>query len=226
MPTSSQSRSSHSRGRGGSPARSAIIEMLKEDHKRARKAFRDFERLDPEKDPEACAQIVAQCCAELTLHATLEEELFYPAARNVLADEDLIDEAEVEHASAKELIAQLERMQPGEDKFAARFTVLGEYIKHHIKEEEGEMFPRLTSAKLDWQALQAEMLSRRERLSAQLLPMQQAEDPADTGPGDEEEDDDSDEGRADGGRSKALRVSASRNRAASSRRGAGSSRKG
>lgn len=212
MPTSSQTRSSQSRGRGASPARSAILEMLKDDHKRAKKAFRDFERLDPEKDPEACAQLVAQCCAELTLHATLEEELLYPAARNVLADEALIDEAEVEHASAKELISQLQQMQPDEEKFAARFTVLGEYLKHHIKEEEGEIFPRLSGAKLDWQALQAQILARREQLSDELMPADG--DGADGMAADAEEDgEDGDEGN---GRSRASRAPASHGRAASS----------
>lgn len=212
MPTSSQTRSSQSRGRGASPARSAILEMLKDDHKRAKKAFRDFERLDPEKDPEACAQLVAQCCAELTLHATLEEELLYPAARNVLADEALIDEAEVEHASAKELIAQLQQMQPDEEKFAARFTVLGEYLKHHIKEEEGEIFPRLSGAKLDWQALQAQILARREQLSDELMPADG--DGADGMAADAEEDgEDGDEGN---GRSRASRAPASPGRAGSS----------
>jgi len=212
MPTSSQTRSSQSRGRGASPARSAILEMLKDDHKRAKKAFRDFERLDPEKDPEACAQLVAQCCAELTLHATLEEELLYPAARNVLADEALIDEAEVEHASAKELISQLQQMQPDEEKFAARFTVLGEYLKHHIKEEEGEIFPRLSGAKLDWQALQAQILARREQLSDELMPADG--DGADGMAADAEEDgEDGDEGN---GRSRASRAPASPGRAGSS----------
>lgn len=214
MPTSSQTRSSQSRGRGASPARSAILEMLKDDHKRAKKAFRDFERLDPEKDPEACAQLVAQCCAELTLHATLEEELLYPAARNVLADEALIDEAEVEHASAKELISQLQQMQPDEEKFAARFTVLGEYLKHHIKEEEGEIFPRLSGAKLDWQALQAQILARREQLSDELMPAGDGADGmADDAEEDGEDGEDSDEGD---GRSRAPRASASHGRAGSS----------
>lgn len=186
--------------------------MLKDDHKRAKKAFRDFERLDPEKDPEACAQLVAQCCAELTLHATLEEELLYPAARNVLADEALIDEAEVEHASAKELISQLQQMQPDEEKFAARFTVLGEYLKHHIKEEEGEIFPRLSGAKLDWQALQAQILARREQLSDELMPADG--DGADGMAADAEEDgEDGDDGN---GRSRASRAPASPGRAGSS----------
>lgn len=206
MPTSSQTRSSQSRGRGASPARTAIIEMLKDDHKRVKKAFRDFERLDLEKDPEACAHIVEQCCAELTLHATLEEELLYPAARNVLADEALIDEAEVEHASARELISQLQQMQPDEEKFAARFTVLGEYVKHHIKEEEGELFPRLSGAKLDWQALEAQILSRREELSDELMPTDG--DGADGMAADAEEDDEDGEESDEGdGKSRAPRSS-------------------
>ena len=169
MPTTSRNGS-----RSGTTARNEIIEMLKEDHKRAKKAFREFEKLDPEQNPEECEALVQQTCAELTLHATLEEEIFYPAARGVLEEADLIDEAEVEHMTAKQLIEQLRTMSSGDDKYAAMFTVLGEYIKHHIKEEEGEMFPQLTRAKLDWDGLCDEMNARRAELTEELLPEQAA----------------------------------------------------
>ena len=88
-----------------------------------------------------------QICQMLTVHATIEEELFYPAAREALGeDADLVDEADIEHASAKELIAQIEGSSPEDDHFDARVKVLGEYIDHHVKEEEGEMFPRQRKA--------------------------------------------------------------------------------
>jgi Hemerythrin HHE cation binding domain len=168
--TTSSSRSSATRStaRPATKAREDILKMLKDDHRKAKKAFRDFEKLDPAEDPEACQQIVEQTCAELTLHATLEEELFYPAARGVIREEDLIDEAEVEHMTAKQLIAQLQGMGPEDDKYAATFKVLGEYIEHHVKEEENEMFPQLTRAKLDWESLLEEMNERRAELAAKL----------------------------------------------------------
>jgi hemerythrin superfamily protein len=152
-------------------ARDDIIEMLKDDHKRAKKAFKDFEKLDPERDAEECEALVRQTCAELTLHATLEEECLYPAMREAFDEPDLVDEAEVEHQSAKDLIAKLEQMSVSDPKYKANFSVLGEYIEHHVKEEEGEMFPKFGRSKdVDWQALCDDMNSRRAELAEALLP--------------------------------------------------------
>jgi hemerythrin-like domain-containing protein len=156
--------------RAQSSARSEIIDMLKDDHKRAKKAFRQFEKLDPHEDAEECQALVEQTCAELKVHTALEEELLYPAARRLLSEEDLIDEAEVEHATAKSLIEQLGRLKPDDEKYGATFKVLGEYVNHHVKEEENEMFPRLVRAKGEWQELCDEMNSRREELTQQLMP--------------------------------------------------------
>lgn len=156
---------SRSSSRAATAARTQILSDLKDDHKRVKKAYKDFQKLDIESDPEACQAIVEQVCQELTVHATLEEELLYPAAREA-AEEDLIDEAEVEHETVKALIAQLEGMGPQDEKYAARFTVLCEYVLHHVKEEEGEMFPQLERARLDWEAMAAEMAERREELMA------------------------------------------------------------
>lgn len=174
MPTSrthtSTSPRSRTSSRAGTTARNEIIAMLKDDHKRVKKAFRDFEKLDPHEDPERCQSLVAQTCSELEIHAKLEEELFYPAARDCLGDEDLIDEAEVEHMSLKMLIGELQNMAPEDEKFAATFKVLGEYVKHHVGEEEGEIFPQLSHAKFNWEELQGEMTSRREALMTEYLP--------------------------------------------------------
>jgi hemerythrin-like domain-containing protein len=164
--------------RAESSARAEIIAMLKEDHKRAKKAFRQFEKLDPHEDAEQCQAIVEQTCAELKVHSTLEEELLYPAARRLLSEEDLIDEAEVEHATAKSLIEQLGSMTPDDEKYAATFKVLGEYVNHHVKEEENEIFPQLGRAKGEWQGLCDEMNSRRDELMQQLLPEGEAADSA------------------------------------------------
>jgi hemerythrin superfamily protein len=101
---------------------------------------------------------------ELTVHAQLEEEIFYPAAREALEEQDLLDEAEVEHASAKELIAQLESTKPGAELYDAKVTVLGEYIDHHVKEEEKQMFPKVRKARLDLEELAAQMKARKEAL--------------------------------------------------------------
>ena len=153
-------------GRGNAKARNEIIEMLMEDHKRVKRAFRDGEKQTEQDDDDALEQIVRQTCAELTVHATLEEEVFYPALREEIRQTDLLDEAEVEHASAKALIAELEQMDSSDPKFAATFKVLGEYVKHHIREEESELFPQLGRTGVRWEALQQEMQRRRKELMA------------------------------------------------------------
>ena len=139
------------------------IELLKEQHDKVKKAFKEFEKLDRE-DTEKQQQLVQSVCEDLKLHTTLEEELFYPAAREAIADEDLLNEAQVEHETAKMLIEQLENMGPDDPNFHATFTVLGEYVLHHVKEEEGEMFPQVKKTDLDLEDLGARMRSRMEEL--------------------------------------------------------------
>ena len=112
--------------------------------------------------------MVEPICSELTVHTTIEEEIFYPAVREAIDDEDLMDEADVEHASAKELIAQLEAANPGDDQYDAKVTVLGEMIDHHVKEEEGEMFPKARKADIDSAALGEEMAARKAELKEEL----------------------------------------------------------
>lgn len=178
MPNTRTSTASHTSTRGrtssraGSAARTEILNMLKEDHKLVKKCFRDFEKMNASEDAEACQALVKQTCNALKMHTTLEEELFYPAARSCLHEEDLIDEAEVEHATAKMLIERLQSMSPDDEKFSATFIVLGEYIKHHIREEENEMFPQLAHAKLDWQDLQGQIEERRQALMNEFMPDQ------------------------------------------------------
>lgn len=167
MPTT---RSGGGSSRKGPSAHSEVIAMLKDDHNRAKKAFTEFEKLDVLEDSAECQALVKQTCAELEAHATLEEELFYPAAREALDEDDLIDEAEVEHMTVRMLIEQLNDMSPEEEKYAATFKVLGEYVKHHVKEEEEEIFGQLSRAKIDWDALEQQMLERREELMSQLMP--------------------------------------------------------
>lgn len=150
--------------RSNSQARQRVIEQFKEDHQRVKKAYQAFRKLDPEEDAERCEEIVQQVLQELEVHTTLEEELLYPAAREKL-EAALIDEAEIEHESAHTLIEQLQGMDSSEDKFAARFTVLCEYVMHHVKEEEKEMFPQLESARgMDWESLEKALDERRAEL--------------------------------------------------------------
>lgn len=147
------------------------INMLKEDHDRVEKAFKEFEKLDRE-DTEAVRQLVTTVCEELKIHTTLEEELFYPAVREAIEDEDLMNEASVEHETAKMLIEQLENMQPDDPNYYATFTVLGEYVMHHVEEEEGEMFPSAKKTDIDFEALAQQMKERKEELAGEMAKAQ------------------------------------------------------
>jgi hemerythrin superfamily protein len=151
-------------------AKMDAIGMLIADHKKVQKAFKDFEKLQKGGSKRGKSDIVRQTCADLTVHTTIEEEIFYPAARAAIKDMDVMDEAEVEHAGAKELIAQLESMQPGDDLYDAKFTVLGESVNHHIREEQNEMFPKVRKTKLDLNALGEQMAQRKAELESQISP--------------------------------------------------------
>ena len=127
------------------------ITLLTEDHKAVQKQFKEFEKLKEEDGgDEEKGRIVKQVCMELTIHAQIEEEVFYPAVREAIGDDDLMDEAEVEHMGAKDTIAQLENMEPSDELYDAKFTVLGEYVAHHIKEEQEEMFPKVKMPGTSW----------------------------------------------------------------------------
>ena len=149
-------------------AKMDAIGMLTADHKKVQKAFKDFEKLKQGGSKHGKSDIVRQTCADLTVHTMIEEEIFYPAARKAIKDMDVMDEATVEHAGAKELIAQLESMQPGDDLYDAKFTVLGESVNHHIREEQNEMFPKVRKTKLDLNALGEQMAQRKAELESQI----------------------------------------------------------
>jgi hemerythrin superfamily protein len=144
------------------------IAMLTADHKRVKTLFSEFDKLKEEGSDEEKSAIVEQICNEMTIHAQLEEEIFYPAVREAIDDSDLMDEAIVEHAGAKELIAQLEEANPEDDLYDAKVTVLGEQIDHHVKEEEDDMFPQARKAKVDTEALGERMLKRRMALMQEM----------------------------------------------------------
>ena len=142
------------------------IALLKADHAEVKKMFKQFERMKEEGGDGEKAELAARICAALTVHARIEEEIFYPAVRDAIEDEDLMDEAEVEHAGAKSLISQIEGMQPGDPLYDAKVTVLGEQVDHHIKEEEGEMFTQVRESDLDLAELGAELMARKGELEA------------------------------------------------------------
>ena len=142
------------------------ITLLKEDHREVEALFEEFE----EADAEELEEIAERVCQMLTVHAQIEEEIFYPRAQEALEGEDqeLVNEANVEHASAKELIAQVEQMSADDALFKATVKVLSEYIKHHVKEEEGELFPKLKKTDLDLKAIGEQLAERKQELMGEL----------------------------------------------------------
>ena len=146
------------------------IELLKKDHREVEALFKEFGELDDA--GEAAEHVIETACTGLKMHDVIETEIFYPAVREAAGKEeieDLLDEAEVEHDTVRELIAKLEGMDPSDDKRHAHFTVLSEYVKHHVKEEEKEMFPQVKKLKsLDLKALGVEMKARKEALMAEM----------------------------------------------------------
>ena len=145
------------------------IELLTEDHKKVKKLFKEFDSLKEGKDSnDKKSTLVSEILMELTIHTQLEEEIFYPAVRAAIENQDVMDEAEVEHAGAKELISQLETMSPGDDLYDAKVKVLSEYVEHHVKEEESEMFPLTKKTKLDMGKLGVEMMELKEELKTDM----------------------------------------------------------
>ena len=147
---------------GISPGGDAIS-LLKKDHDNVKDIFDRFEKSD---DREVKRELAQQALTELKVHTTLEEELFYPAIRQESGD-DLINEADEEHHVAKMLIAELEQMDSAEDHYDAKVRVLAENVRHHIREEENEIFPKARSMDKDWDAVGQTMLQRKQELMAQ-----------------------------------------------------------
>ena len=145
------------------------LELLRADHDKVKNLFREFEELKGNDDEdERKAELVDEICYELTLHSMIEEEIFYPTVRAAIDDDDMMDEADVEHAGARELISQLEVMYPGDDHFDATVTVLGEEIAHHIDKEENDMFAAARAAAIDLDELGERLAARKEELDEDL----------------------------------------------------------
>jgi hemerythrin superfamily protein len=147
-------------------------DLLDADHKAVKKMFKEYEELAGSRARNAAQmkkELAMQICQELTVHTQIEEEIFYPALREVLKDTDLLDEATVEHQSAKDLIAQIQGAADADDMFDAKVKVLGEYIDHHVKEEKGELFPKARAArKLDLIGMREQLETRKEDLMSEM----------------------------------------------------------
>jgi hypothetical protein len=173
MPTNAKTkvrRAAQRKSRSGAPPDSAIA-LLKQDHREVEEFFEEYEELE---DDNAKAVLAEKICLALKVHTRIEEEIFYPAARKATGDNDLLDEALVEHAGAKHLIGEIEAMEVSDDLYDAKITVLGEQIKHHVKEEEEELFPEIEESKMDVVAIGKELAARKSELLAQSGMMAEA----------------------------------------------------
>ncbi|MDM0014959.1 hemerythrin domain-containing protein [Variovorax sp. J22P168] len=146
--------------------------LLDADHRKVKKMFGDYETLTKSKSasaPQRKRDLANEICMELTVHAQIEEEIFYPALRETIKATDLLDEAEVEHGTVKDLIAQLEGASEVDDMFDAKVKVLGEYIDHHVKEERNEIFVKARAARgLDLMGMREQLAARKAELMEEL----------------------------------------------------------
>ena len=166
------------------------ITLLKKDHDDVNRMFEEFETSDEDRKFELAAEI----CQALTVHATIEEEIFYPQAREAIDAEDLMMEAEVEHDSARYLIERIQEGELDETQLSAMIKVLKEYVGHHINEEQRKMFPRVKRSELDLQAIGRELLERKTELEGELTA-----DAEDSGESLDDDEDDRGSGRSRGG---------------------------
>ena len=143
----------------------SAIDLLEQDHREVEAYFDEFEGLE---DDAAKNDLAQKICMALTVHAQIEEEIFYPQAREATQDDDLLDEALVEHDGAKKLIAEIEEMEAGEELFDAKVKVLGEMIRHHVEEEEQELFPEVEKSEMDLQAVGEQLAQRKADLMKEM----------------------------------------------------------
>jgi hypothetical protein len=139
------------------------IALLKADHRRVSDLYAQYEKT---RSASKKRSLVASICQELSVHAQVEEEIFYPAVKAALKDKELVPEAQVEHATLKELIAQVQDKEPDGELFDAKIKVMSEYTKHHVKEEQNEMFPKARKTRLDMNALGEQIAARKKELMA------------------------------------------------------------
>jgi hemerythrin-like domain-containing protein len=163
---SSRSQTSRRNKERQQASRSAF-DVLEEDHREVEEWFDEYDELK-DSDEDRKADLAEKICLALKVHAQIEEEIFYPQARQASQDNDLIDEALVEHSTVKNLIGEIEEMEVGEELYDAKIRVLGEMVKQHIKEEEEELFPELQSTKMDLDAVGKELAERKQELMAEM----------------------------------------------------------
>ena len=171
MPTAAKQTTSQRRAAQRSRAKSSqddAIKLLKADHKEVADLLEKYENGRLSKDRKMA--VAKQICLALTVHAQIEEEIFYPAAReaSIRDGDDLLDEAEVEHGSIKDLVGAIENGSPEDELFDARLKVLGEYVKHHVKEEENELFPKARKSDMDLEEVGARLAARKDKLMRDL----------------------------------------------------------
>ncbi len=140
------------------------VALLRADHKKVNELFEQFSKT---RSAAKKKQLVAQICLELTVHAQIEEEIFYPEVQAALKDKELVPEAKVEHQSVKDLIAAVEGVEPDGEDYDAKVTVMGEWVKHHVKEEQNEMFPKAKKSRLDLVELGERLQQRKDELMAE-----------------------------------------------------------
>jgi hemerythrin superfamily protein len=141
------------------------IAVLKDQHREVEKLFGQFKKARGE---DRQAKLCEQICTELKIHTRIEEELLYPRAHDELSDASLVDEAYVEHNAAKDLIGEIEQTDPGDEMFEARMQVLEEQIRHHVKEEEGELFPKIRKTDMDLKAIGEALQQRTKELRSEM----------------------------------------------------------
>jgi flavin reductase (DIM6/NTAB) family NADH-FMN oxidoreductase RutF len=165
MPTNAKTKSKRAATRQSRRVEpGSAIALLKEDHREVEDYFDEYEDLEDETEK---AELAEKICMALKIHTQIEEEIFYPQARKATADDDLLDEALVEHAGAKHLIGEIEAMAVGDDLYDAKIRVLGEQIKHHVKEEEEELFPEIERSKMDLAKVGQQIAKRKAELMAE-----------------------------------------------------------
>jgi len=147
------------------PAHKEATALLRADHKLVSDLFEQYEK---SRSTAKKKELVAQICKELTVHAQVEEEIFYPAVQAALKDHELIPEATVEHATLKDLIAQVEGLEPDGEMFDAKIKVMSEYVKHHVKEEQNEIFPKARATSLDMTELGDQITARKQELMSAM----------------------------------------------------------
>ena len=172
--TRSESQADTGRGRSAKSKSMDAVTLLKADHKQVAEWFEQFESARSETDKQRLAQ---QICTALTVHATIEEEIFYPAFLDATGETDLHHEAEIEHQGAKSLIAEIEESNAEDDEyFDAKVTVLAELIRHHVNEEEQRdgMFAKAKESDMDLDAIGEQLQTRKDELTDEKPPQRRA----------------------------------------------------